>query len=115
MANASCRKALVLRRRNKQAETFSQTGSKENTAMKLYKIWKSGKIVKSPIPGLYVGVKTTKVFGRLTHKSGAKRENLVFFHAWANALRAGMRPCKGCKPVRRIVEEREIRRKEVKK
>lgn len=66
--------------------------------MKLYKIWKAGKIVKNPYPGLYAGVKTTKVFGRLTHKSGAKRENLVFFHTWADAIRAGFRPCKGCEP-----------------
>jgi len=80
--------------------------------MKLYKIWKRGEIIESQYPGLYAGVKTTKVFGRLTHKSGAKRENLVFFHTWADALKAGMRPCKGCKPVLRIEEEKAIQRKE---
>ena len=72
--------------------------------MKLYKIWKDGKIVESPYPGLYVGVKTTKVFGRLTHKSGAKRKNLVFFHFWDDAVEAGMRPCKGCKPDRFLMK-----------
>ncbi|KKT59404.1 MAG: hypothetical protein UW81_C0038G0010 [Candidatus Giovannonibacteria bacterium GW2011_GWC2_44_9] len=80
--------------------------------MKLYKIWKGGEIVESPYPGLYVGVKTTKVFGRLTHKSGAKKENLVFFHAWADALKAGFGPCRGCKPVLRIEEESAIQKKE---
>jgi len=80
--------------------------------MKKYKIWKRGKIVESRYPGLYVGVKTTKIFGRLTHKSGAKKENFIYFHFWKDALRAGYRTCKGCKPVRRIEEEKEIRKKE---
>lgn len=80
--------------------------------MKLYKIWKRGKIVESPYPGLYVGVRTTKVFGRLSHKSGAKRESLVFFQIWDDALEAGYRACKGCKPVRRMEEEKEIQEKE---
>jgi len=83
--------------------------------MKLYKIWKRGKIVESRYPGLYVGVKTTKVFGRLSHRSGANKKNFIFFHFWKDALIAGYRTCKGCKPMRRITEEKENRRKEVKK
>lgn len=66
--------------------------------MKLYKSWKRGKIVESPYPGLYVGVKTTKVFSKLTHRSGAKRENLIFFHTWNDATEARFRACRGCKP-----------------
>ena len=76
--------------------------------MKLYKIWKRGEIVKSPHPGLYVGVKTTKVFGRLTHKSGARKENFIFFHGWDDAINAGYRACKGCRPVRRIEAEEQL-------
>ena len=107
---------MVLRRRNKQTEVAGQTRNKENVAMKLYKIWKNGKIVKSPIPGLYAGIVTMGIFGRLDCKSGmrAKLENRIFFHSWTDALKYPMRPCKNCKPVRRIEEEREIRRNEVK-
>ncbi len=68
--------------------------------MKQYKVWKHGKIIATPYPGLYAGITTMKIFGRLTCKSGmmAKKEHRIFFHTWENALEAGFRPCKNCKP-----------------
>lgn len=81
--------------------------------MKLYKIWKRGKIVESPYPGLYVGVRTTKVFGKLNCKSGmrAKKENRIFFHFWNDAVKAGIRPCKNCKPIKLQQDELDLRQK----
>ena len=72
--------------------------------MKLYKVWKNGKMKRSALPGLYVGISTTKVFGRLTHKSGASKKNFIFFHFWDDAIKAGYRACKGCNP-RQLVEK----------
>ena len=68
--------------------------------MKQYKIWKHGKIIETPYPGLYAGITTQKIFGRLTCGSGkrAKKENRIFFHTWEDALEAGFRPCKNCRP-----------------
>ncbi len=68
--------------------------------MKLYKVWKKGKIVLTPFPGRYAGIKTVKIFGRLDCKSGmrAKKENRIFFYFWEDAIKAGYRPCKKCKP-----------------
>ncbi|QQG46058.1 MAG: hypothetical protein HYY55_03805 [Candidatus Niyogibacteria bacterium] len=68
--------------------------------MKLYEIWKHNKIIKSPYPGQYAGITTQKIFGRLSCGSGkrAKKENRIFFHTWEDAIEAGYRPCKNCKP-----------------
>jgi len=68
--------------------------------MKTYKIWKNGEIIQSPYPGRYAGITTMKIFGRLSCKSGmrAKKENRIFFHFWEDAIEAGFRPCKNCKP-----------------
>ncbi len=68
--------------------------------MKLYKILKKGKIVESPYPGRYAGITTRKIFGRLDCSSGkrALKKNRVFFHFWEDAVAAGYRPCKKCKP-----------------
>lgn len=69
--------------------------------MKLYKIWKDGQIVLSEQPGRYAGIKTHKIFGRLDCPSGEKKayaENRVFFLTWDDAIEAGYRPCKVCKP-----------------
>ena len=51
-------------------------------------------------PGLYAGITSTGIFGRLTCSSGkrAKPANRVFFAAWDDALAAGFRPCKRCRP-----------------
>lgn len=67
---------------------------------KKYKILKDGQIIESEVPGRFAGIKTTMIFGRLSCKSGmrAKTENRVFFHNWQDALLAGYRPCKSCKP-----------------
>lgn len=73
---------------------------KKRRLMKTYKIWKHGKFIQSPYPGLYAGIITTKIFGRLTCKSGmmALKKNRIFFHFWEDAIEAGFRPCKNCKP-----------------
>lgn len=68
--------------------------------MEQYNVWKHGKIIETPYPGLYAGITTQKIFGRLTCGSGkrAKKENRIFFHTWEDAVEAGYRPCKVCKP-----------------
>ncbi|MEK7567076.1 MAG: Ada metal-binding domain-containing protein [Patescibacteria group bacterium] len=68
--------------------------------MRTYKIWKNGGVVQSPYPALYAGITTMKIFGRLSCKSGmrAKKKNRIFFHFWEDAVEAGFRPCKNCKP-----------------
>ena len=68
----------------------------------MYKVWKDGKIVETPYPGLYAGITTMKIFGTLDCKSGmrAKKENRIFFHFWNDAVAAGFRPCKLCKPTK---------------
>lgn len=68
--------------------------------MKQYRVWKRGKIIETPYPGLYAGITTQRIFGRLTCGSGkrAKKENRIFFHTWDNAVGAGYRPCKVCRP-----------------
>jgi methylphosphotriester-DNA--protein-cysteine methyltransferase len=67
---------------------------------KTYKILKNGVIIKSSVPGRYGGWRPGKIFGRLDCKSGMrmKKENRVFFHTWQDAIDAGYRPCKNCKP-----------------
>jgi len=72
--------------------------------MKQYKVFKCGKIVETQYPGQYAGWnggrKDRKIFGRLDCKSGMrmKKENRIFFHTWKDAVEAGYRPCKKCKP-----------------
>ena len=67
---------------------------------KVYKILKDGVIVKSTVPGRYAGWKPGKIFGRLDCKSGLKMKkvNRVFFMSWEDAVAAGYRPCKKCRP-----------------
>ncbi|MDX1608383.1 MAG: Ada metal-binding domain-containing protein [Candidatus Spechtbacterales bacterium] len=67
---------------------------------KLYKVLKNGEIVKSRKKGRYAGWRPGKIFGRLDCKSGMrmKKENRVFFLTWQDAIGAGYRPCKNCKP-----------------
>jgi len=69
--------------------------------MKKYKVLKGGKIIESDVPGKYAGWKPGKIFGRLDCKSGMrmKKENRVFFLTWDDAIAAGYRPCKKCKPM----------------
>lgn len=66
----------------------------------MWKVWKRGKIISSAHPGNYAGITTMKIFGRLDCKSGmrAKKKNRIFFHFWEDAVEAGFRPCKNCKP-----------------
>ncbi|MBU4348464.1 metal-binding protein [Patescibacteria group bacterium] len=68
---------------------------------KVYFVLKDGKIMPSMSPGNYAGWEKSKIFGRLDCKSGKrmiKKENRVFFLAWKDAISAGYRPCKNCKP-----------------
>ncbi|MDD5251143.1 MAG: Ada metal-binding domain-containing protein [Patescibacteria group bacterium] len=69
---------------------------------KKFRILKKGGPVISDQPGRYAGCVTTKVFGRLTCRVGMrmKPENRVFFHAWADAVACGYRPCRSCRPVK---------------
>ncbi len=68
--------------------------------MKLYRVWIRGQLLEVPFPGHYAGIKTQKVFGRLDCWSGkrALKKNRVFFLFWEDAVEAGYRPCKHCKP-----------------
>jgi len=67
---------------------------------KIYRVLKNGILVSSPIPGKYAGWRPGKIFGRLDCRSGMrmKKENRVFFLTWEDAIAAGYRPCKNCKP-----------------
>ncbi len=67
---------------------------------RVYYVLKNGKIVPSILPGKYAGWKKSKIFGRLDCQSGMrmKKENRVFFLSWQDAILAGYRPCKNCKP-----------------
>jgi len=67
---------------------------------KLYRVLQNGQEVLSIFPGKYAGWKKGKIFGRLDCKSGMrmKKENRVFFLTWQDAINAGYRPCKKCKP-----------------
>ena len=68
--------------------------------MPRYKVLKGGKIVESAIPGRYAGYRPGKIFGRLDCKAGMrmKKENRVFFLTREDAIAAGYRPCRNCKP-----------------
>ena len=67
---------------------------------KFYKIVKDGQVIQTKTPGKYVGWMRGKIFGRLDCKTGMrmKKENRVFFANWQDAISAGYRPCKNCKP-----------------
>ena len=43
---------------------------------------------------------TQKIFGRLDCRSGmrALKRNRIFFLTWKDAVTAGYRPCKNCRP-----------------
>ena len=69
---------------------------------KTYRVLRRGRIIESAIPGKYAGCRPGKIFGRLDCRSGMqmKKENRVFFLSWDDAIAAGYRPCKNCRPVR---------------
>ena len=56
--------------------------------------------VGSDEPGRFAGITSTRIFGRLTCRSGerASSTNRVFFATWEDAVAAGFRPCKLCRP-----------------
>ena len=59
-----------------------------------------GRSVPSPTPGRFAGNVTHRIFGRLTCASGRRMyaENRVFFATWDDAIAAGYRPCRKCRP-----------------
>lgn len=66
-----------------------------------YKVLVDGKLVASRKPGRYAGHRPKKIFGRLDCASGKRlmrKENRVFFLAYADAIAQGYRPCKKCRP-----------------
>ncbi len=66
-----------------------------------YKVLKDGKVVESEVPGRYCGIRTQRIFGRLDCPSGkrmAHAKNRVFFLTWWDAIAAGYRPCRVCRP-----------------
>jgi methylphosphotriester-DNA--protein-cysteine methyltransferase len=67
----------------------------------MYRVLKDGEIVESAIPGKYAGWRPGKIFGRLDCKSGMRmmKENRVFFLTLEDAVKAGYRPCKKCRPI----------------
>lgn len=72
----------------------------EHLLPRTYTILKNGTFLKRFIPGKYAGWAPEKIFGRLDCNSGmrTKKENRVFFHSYKDAIEAGYRPCKVCKP-----------------
>src|SRR5438067_13203752 len=46
----------------------------------------------------FLGVKTTGIFCRPSCPSQPRREHIEFFHSAGEAVRAGYRPCKRCRP-----------------
>lgn len=71
--------------------------------MRTYKVLKGGRIVRSRVPGRFAGNVTHKIFGRLDCASGKRLmlpENRVFFLTWEDAVAAGYRPCKKCRPTK---------------
>ena len=71
------------------------------TKNETYAILKQGEVIKSEIPGEYVGWAPRKIFGRLDCRSGMRMnsENRVFFHSLEDAVNEGYRPCKKCHPI----------------
>lgn len=72
----------------------------------LYNIMRSdGTIFQSLRKGKYAGWngkrRRRRIFGTLSCGTGKrmKKENRVFFHSYDDAIAAGFRPCKNCKPV----------------
>ncbi|MFA6603843.1 MAG: Ada metal-binding domain-containing protein [Patescibacteria group bacterium] len=65
-----------------------------------YKLQKDGRTISSRQPWRYAGWRLGKIFGRLDCASGRrmKPENRVFFLTWDDAIAAGYRPCKNCRP-----------------
>lgn len=72
----------------------------EGAPPKRYRLLTPDGFVYSDIPGRFSGVKTMKIFGRHSCRSGmrAKPENHVFFADWETAVACGYRPCKNCRP-----------------
>lgn len=72
---------------------------------KIYRIMRGDRqIIESAKKGIYAGWNggqtKRRIFGRLDCKSGMrmKKENRVFFLTWDDAINAGFKPCKICKP-----------------
>lgn len=72
---------------------------------KVYKLLgPTGEFYESDEPGKYAGWngkrKSRRIFGRLdcTSEMRMNKENRVFFLTLDDALLAGYRPCKNCKP-----------------
>jgi methylphosphotriester-DNA--protein-cysteine methyltransferase len=68
---------------------------------KQYVVLVNGKPTPSPVPGKFAGWKGGKIFGRLDCPSGMRKmtkKNRVFFLTWKDAIAAGYKPCKICKP-----------------
>jgi methylphosphotriester-DNA--protein-cysteine methyltransferase len=60
-----------------------------------------GSIVESRSPGRFAGNTSHRIFGRLDCASGKRmmlKKNRVFFRTWGDAIAAGYRPCKNCRP-----------------
>lgn len=68
--------------------------------MSNYRVISGGRSIESDVPGRFAGWKSGKIFGRLDCASGKrmKKQNRVFFLTWEDAIEAGYRPCKKCKP-----------------
>ena len=66
--------------------------------------------VDSDEPSRFAGITSTGIFGRLTCRSGerARSANRVFFATWDDAVAAGFRPCKRCRPEPEDAYERDV-------
>ena len=85
---------------NKLRRTISRRRRQYYLTNLVMKVIKDGESIESDIPGNYAGGRPGKIFGRLDCKSSRrmKKENRVFFLTWQDAIDAGYRPCKNCKP-----------------
>lgn len=68
--------------------------------IRMYKVLKGEQFIETMFPGRYAGDSSRGIFGRLDCQSGMlmHKENRVFFMSWNDAVTAGYRPCKKCKP-----------------
>ncbi|MEY2411190.1 MAG: AraC family transcriptional regulator, partial [Verrucomicrobiota bacterium] len=73
-----------------------KSSSANLTASEMIAAWKKRDASYDGI--FFFGVKTTGIFCRPSCPSQPRPEHLEFFHTGGEAVRAGYRPCKRCRP-----------------
>jgi hypothetical protein len=94
----------VVRQVDAFIDAYRASNMKKNTTIPIVptRSKKQGQLSQQPKPGVYqyVASKNSKVFHRRNCNSvkSIKPENLITYKTRADAIRAGKRPCKRCKP-----------------